>query len=145
MRILLIEDDPVSKDVVKKVLKPEGFELIPAHTLTEAEKRLRLADVVLLSIRLRPESTESFIRQIRFQGIYTPIVVATEPYTLGRLQTMLKNYDIVEMIEKPIDPEKLLLKVTAASKVAEDIHMLDSMAARFKAATQKLESIVGMA
>jgi len=87
MRILLIEDDHVLRDVMSRSLTQGGHRVDVAVTLEEARHwwRVQVFDVVLLDLNL-PESAQlrsgmgnglQVLREARARGDRTPVVVLT--------------------------------------------------------------------
>jgi two-component system phosphate regulon response regulator PhoB len=79
-RILVIDDDPEVRQLVRIMLQRVGMEVIDAETVSMGVRALAtppLPDVVLLDLMLPGESGMDFLRQVRSRPAFSamPIIV----------------------------------------------------------------------
>jgi CheY-like chemotaxis protein len=108
--VLLVEDNPLSRELVIAVLEPLGCEIV---TAASAEEGLELAqslplDLILLDMRLPGMSGYEAIRAIRDQATLRelPVVAVTAQAMQGDEASVLRaGFDAY--ISKPIDNRRL--------------------------------------
>lgn len=112
---LVIDDEQVVLDSVRRILEPEGYNV---HTTTSGKDGIRIAaetpfDIVLTDIRMPFIDGFKVLRDIKRSNPGIPIVVitgyATVQSAVEAIQLGATNY-----IEKPFTPEQLLHVVDAA-------------------------------
>jgi DNA-binding response OmpR family regulator len=79
MRLLLVEDDPELAAVLASGLSEQGHEVVRAESYAAARTRVRLGsfDVILLDIMLPGGSGTDLCREVRADGVATPILMLT--------------------------------------------------------------------
>jgi DNA-binding response OmpR family regulator len=79
VRILLVEDEPATRDLVSRALSDEGFEILSASRREAGTRALRQGGVgaVVLDLWLPDGSGIELCRQWREQGIEVPILMLT--------------------------------------------------------------------
>ena len=108
--ILVVEDSPTARKVIKMVLAREGFGIIEASTGEEAllhAKNTR-PNLVLLDVMLPDMTGYEILPQLREQEhlIDTPVVMLTgKKSSTDRMKGMLAGS--AEYLTKPFDPKKL--------------------------------------
>ena len=105
-RILLVEDHPLNRKLVRAVLEFRGHEIIEAGNVEQARDRLRehLFDVVLLDIQIPGGGGEAVLRTIREEPTLAelPVVAVTASAMAGdRARLLAAGCD--GYISKPID------------------------------------------
>jgi YesN/AraC family two-component response regulator len=79
IKVLIVDDDPGTRETFRTVLRLEGFTPFVAST-GQAGIELSLSsvfDVILVDLRLSDFSGLDVVRQLRSEGLQTPIVVYT--------------------------------------------------------------------
>jgi DNA-binding response OmpR family regulator len=156
MRILLVEDDAVLRDVMLRRLREEGHRVDEAATVEEADHlwRVQAFDVVLLDLNLplsdRPQaglgSGLALLRAARARGDRTPVLVLTaRNRTDERIAGLNAGAD--DYLGKPFDLDEVearlraLVRRAAGSddRVAVGRLVLDRAARRFELEGQLLE------
>jgi CheY-like chemotaxis protein len=121
VRVLVVDDEPDSRELAKRVLGDCGAKVLTAGSADEAEKILaeQSADVILSDIGMPERDGFDLIRSLRSQGISTPAAALTA-FTRAedRLRALHAGYQI--HLAKPVEP-------------AEMIAVVASLAGRFKA------------
>jgi FixJ family two-component response regulator len=72
------------------------------------------------------------------------VVVLSEAFTRAEVEDRLKQYKIVDFMEKPFTAKDLLEKVESAARVADSMSALAVSADRLKAATESLKVVAGL-
>lgn len=118
-RILLVEDEPATRDLHAAVLQGAGFSVEMAASLAEMLEwtaRTRF-DLILLDLRLPDGNALDLVGQLR-QNSSAGIIVATSSRSLGdRMSGLEQGAD--DYLEKPIHPRELVARVrNLASRLA---------------------------
>lgn len=112
IKILIVEDDLTQNQVLSNFLRKEGYTVLSAYNLHEAEELFSSAiDLVILDVMLPDGSGLDFLRNIRlFSNV--PVIVLT---ALGDDYTMLNSFDLKadEYIEKPVSPLVMTKRINA--------------------------------
>jgi DNA-binding response OmpR family regulator len=156
MRILLVEDDAVLRDVMARSLEDAGHRVDPAGSVREADHlwRVQPFDAVLLDLNLpqheRPDSQQGngldVLREARARGDRTPVLVLTaRNRTDERIAGLDSGAD--DYLGKPFDLAEvearlraLVRRAIGSDNVAQlgDL-VLDRRARRFTVAGAHLE------
>lgn len=113
-KILLVEDSPAVRAVIKKHCLREGIEVVEAESGRHAREILRAMqpDLVVLNVVLPDAEGLELCREIRASERlkWTPVVILT---ALGDLEHMKEGYDCGadDYIVKPFRPEEFVLRV----------------------------------
>lgn len=78
-RILIVEDQPTLLDSLSRGLQEEGYEINAAMTVAEAQQALgqHSFDAIVLDVMLPDRDGLSFLRELRSQGVQTPMLIVT--------------------------------------------------------------------
>jgi diguanylate cyclase (GGDEF)-like protein len=115
-KVLIIDDDPSVRELVGETLEARGLSVVSAPNGSEG---LRIAkrdrpDLVVLDARVPGIGGIEFCRQLR-RGFLTstiPVIMMTSPsQPSDRIEGMRMGGD--DYVTKPLDPEELLVRVTA--------------------------------
>ncbi len=111
-RVLVVEDEPAIAESVAYALRRDCFEVQIADSLGEAHSLCRDAALVLLDLMLPDGSGFDFIRQLRRDGHYTPVIVLSsrdsEADRVAALETGADDY-----VTKPFSPREVVARVRA--------------------------------
>lgn len=114
-RVLLVDDDPVHRLIVQRLLKKTAFDLFVAESAGEAIKILRktLLDCVLTDFHM-PVSNGmdllSFIRNNENSAIKDiPVILCTSDISLSKSE--LLNAGFSEILIKPVSDNDILLAI----------------------------------
>jgi type IV pilus assembly protein PilB len=117
-RILVVDDDPVNRALVRKVLERSDFQVAEAADGLAALERLESAgdcDLVVLDLQMPrlsgPEVLSRLKRSVSTAGI--PVVVLTGTEETGT-EAELLEMGAEDYIRKPIDPTRFLARIRAA-------------------------------
>ena len=115
MRILVIEDDNLVADLMRRVLIDDGYDVDVAPVADEGQ-RLALAtpyDAIVLDLELPDRSGLAVLQDLRRAGSTTPIVVATAHDTTADVVRAL-DAGADDYLQKPFANEVLAARVRAA-------------------------------
>jgi two-component system, OmpR family, alkaline phosphatase synthesis response regulator PhoP len=111
-RIILVEDEPALREMIRLNLEAEGYEVNTADTGPKALELIasRHADLIILDVMLPEIDGFQLCTMIRLDGIRTPIMFLTAkdaaPDRVRGLRTGADDY-----MAKPFNLEELLLRI----------------------------------
>jgi DNA-binding response OmpR family regulator len=117
MRLLLVEDDPELAAVLASGLSEQGHEVVRAESYAAARTRVRLGsfDVILLDIMLPGGSGTDLCREVRADGVATPILMLTARDTVDdRILGLEVGAD--DYLTKPFAFRELVARVGALAR-----------------------------
>jgi DNA-binding NtrC family response regulator len=115
MRILIVDDEEVLRDVLEVVLRREGFDVVLASSGEEALNLLdgEEVDLVILDIMLPGISGIDTLRSIRISSPNLPVIVITAFSSIdGAIEAM--KFGAFHYIPKPFKNEEVVLTVNKA-------------------------------
>jgi two-component system, NtrC family, response regulator PilR len=116
MRILIVDDEEVLRDVLETVLRREGFDVLLASSGEEALSVLDRADeidLVILDIMLPGISGIDTLRSIRVSTPSLPVIIITAFSSIdGAIEAM--KHGAFHYIPKPFKNEEVVLTVNKA-------------------------------
>lgn len=128
-RILVVEDEPAISESVAYALKRDGFSVVTAATIAEAETQLD-TDLVVLDLMLPDGSGFDLIGKLRRDGDLTPIIVLSsrdgEADRVAALETGADDY-----VPKPFSPREVVARVRAVLRRARPSRPPDVKARRW--------------
>jgi two-component system, NtrC family, response regulator AtoC len=132
-RILIVEDEPVLRDELRRLFTRQGHEVSEADSVAAAEEGRRLAscDLILADLRLPGGPGTELIA--RAPGV--PVLIMTS-YATVKSAVEAMRMGAVDYIAKPIDHEELVMVVGRILERGKD-------AARAPAAPHSFDGIVG--
>ena len=120
-RILIVEDDKSTNQVISEVMKEEGFEVVRAF---DGETALELffqqkTDLVLLDIMLPKKSGLEVLKEIKISS-RVPVIMLT---AVGDEYTQIKSFDMQadEYVTKPFSPIVLAKRVKALLRLTDPV------------------------
>lgn len=106
--MLLVEDDTISANVLRKILMRIGWQVVIAGTMSEGLHRLDdKPDAIILDLMLPDGDGETILERVRQMGLSAPVAVTTgmnDPVRLKRIQSLSPSV----VLQKPIDLPALL-------------------------------------
>jgi CheY-like chemotaxis protein len=105
-RILLVEDNPLNRQLARDLLEYRGHEVALAATVDEAQGQLRQAtpDIVLVDIQIPGGGGETLLRSIRACAAWKALpVAAVTAYAMAGDKERLIAAGFDAYIGKPID------------------------------------------
>ncbi|GAB4539455.1 MAG: sigma-54 dependent transcriptional regulator [Thermodesulfovibrionia bacterium] len=141
--ILVVDDEPLQRDILKTILDSEGFETYTASSGREAldiTKRLH-PDVVLTDLRMDGMDGIELLEAIPKEPFEPSIIIITAHGTISSAVTAVKK-GAFDYLTKPLDKDSLLLTVRRgverANLLKEKIYLQNELFGRFK-----IEGIIG--
>jgi len=117
MEILVIEDDPTVRTLVKAILEHNGSNVSIAETATDGES-LALGneyDMIILDLRLPDGSGYDVCSNIRDKEIKTPVLfLSAEHETDVKIKCLKVGAD--DYLTKPFNSEELIARIEAISR-----------------------------
>jgi CheY-like chemotaxis protein len=102
-RMLLVEDDADTRNILRRILTLCGWEVVEAGSIAEGLARLEPPpDCLLLDLELPDGAGESILRKVREDGLPTRVVVNTgigDPTRLGEVAGLHPDC----LLRKPLD------------------------------------------
>ena len=121
IRVLLAEDDGEMRDLVTRVLRDEGYEVLEARDGTEAIARLEEGDfdLVLSDVRMPGADGMEVLRRAMARNLHQPVILMTAFGTIEfAVQAMREG--AYHYIAKPFDIDDLVeIAANAAARVRE--------------------------
>src|SRR5438132_9251898 len=116
MRILIVDDEEVLRDVLEAVLQREGFDVVMASTGEQALAILDdddAIDLAILDVMLPGISGIDTLRAMRIANPYLPVIVITAYSSIdGAIEAMKQG--AFHYIPKPFKNEEVILTVNKA-------------------------------
>ncbi|MGE4559479.1 MAG: sigma-54-dependent transcriptional regulator [Desulfobulbus sp.] len=155
MRILIVDDEPLQRDLLGGYLKKQGFEVVEAASGGEAiDCFLRQPiDLVLLDHRMPDLQGDQVLERIKAINPLTRVIMIT---AYGAVDTAVKvmRLGADDFLEKPIDLEGLLAKIRSMEEqlyISEDVARVeesidvDSLPVRMIAASPAMRQVLSLA
>lgn len=119
MRILIVDDDPISLAMLENALQQHGYEVVCANNGLEALEIVRAGEIrMIISDWMMPEmSGVELCRAVRAEGMshYVYFVLLTSRSEAHAVEGLDAGAD--EYLTKPFEPGELLARVRAARRV----------------------------
>ncbi|MDL1949207.1 sigma-54-dependent Fis family transcriptional regulator, partial [Acidobacteria bacterium ACD] len=115
-RVLVVDDEPFARQVLRRLLEAGGYPVVEAATLGEARRALSEGPeplVILLDVLLEGENGIDFLEVYRASGGLVPVLVTT---SLDDVETAVRAMKVGanDFLLKPVPPERLLTAVANA-------------------------------
>lgn len=116
--ILLVDDDPMFRVMLRTFLSKHDFTIIEASTGTESLRSLNSnpeIQLVLTDLRLPDLNGLEVITEIKRRNPQMPIIMMT---SFGDIKTAVKAIKLgaFEYVTKPVNPDEILMNIQAALK-----------------------------
>jgi two-component system response regulator AtoC len=125
MRILIVDDEPLQRDLLAGYLKKQGFSVIEAATGHEAVDRFlrQPVDLVLLDHHMPDLQGDQVLERIKAINPLARVIMIT---AYGAVDTAVKvmRLGADDFLEKPIDLAALLAKIRTIEEklyISEDV------------------------
>ncbi len=135
--ILVVDDEPLQRDILKTILDSEGYETYTAASGTEALNNAEKIhpEVVLTDLRMEGMDGIELLETLPKEPFEPSIIIITAHGTISSAVEAVKK-GAFEYLTKPIDKDSLLLTVRRgverASLLKENIHLQKELFDRFK-------------
>ncbi len=117
--ILLVEDNPLNRQLVRDILIYRGHEVLEAATVSEAKLKLEQAkpDLVLLDIQIPGGGGEVLFKQIRGRPELADVpVIAITAFAMPSDVARFRKLGFDAYLSKPIDTRQFASQVQALIK-----------------------------
>lgn len=125
-RILVVDDEPVNVDLVEALLKPEGYDVVKAHSGEEALFLIKREqpDLILLDLMMPGMTGYDVMRWLKKDRRYRliPIIILTA-YKEEKIKALEEGAD--DFVAKPIEKYELLARVRAHLRMREYLSELE--------------------
>jgi signal transduction histidine kinase/CheY-like chemotaxis protein/CHASE3 domain sensor protein len=115
-KLLVVEDDPVQRDAIAKLLENQAIEIVPAANVADALAELGKTtfDCVVTDLSLPDASGFDLLEQLASNDNYAfpPVIVYTGRSLTGDEEQKLRRYSSSIIIKGARSPERLLDEVT---------------------------------
>jgi DNA-binding NtrC family response regulator len=141
--ILVVDDEPLQREILKTILDDEGYE---THTASSGEEGLGTLkkfqpDVILTDLKMEGMDGIEFIETAKAESSSGTFIVMTAHGTVGSAVEAMKK-GAFDYLQKPLEKDHLLFTVRRAAEHAdllkENLHLQRELYARFR-----MEGIVG--
>ena len=120
-RVLVIDDEPFARQVVRRFLENAGWDVLEAATSAEARKILSEAPepaAILLDVMLDGENGLDFLERYRADGGLVPVIVMTAMEDVATVVRAMRS-GAYDFLVKPADRERILTAVHNAAEKSE--------------------------
>ena len=141
--ILVIDDEPLQRDILKTILDDEGYETYTASSGEEGLKVMKevTPDVVLTDLKMEGIDGIEFIESLPEAPFQPPVIVMTAYGTISSAVDAIKK-GAFDYLSKPLDKDVLLITVKRAGGRAEllkeNLQLQKALFEKFK-----IEGIIG--
>lgn len=141
--ILVVDDEPLQRDILKTILDDEGYETYTASSGEEGLKILQEIhpDVILTDLRMEGMDGIEFIESIPKEPFETPAIVMTAFGTIASAVDAIRK-GAFDYLTKPLDKDVILISVKRAVEkvnlIKENLQLQKALFDKFK-----MEGIVG--
>ena len=114
-RVLVVEDDPVTREVLRRLLRACGCEAVAVDTAAGAEAELDAVEWVFLDLHLPDGGGVELLRSVRRRGLPVKVAVTVATPSVDRVtnaRALKLGADAV--FPKPVEFAKLAAWVRAA-------------------------------
>jgi len=141
--VLVVDDEPLQRDILKTILDDEGYE---TYTASSSEEGLRIVkeftpDVVLTDLKMERMDGIEFIGSIPREPFEPSVVIMTAYGTISSAVEAIKK-GAFDYLTKPLDKDVLLITVKRAVErvelLKENLQLQKALFDRFK-----IEGIIG--
>ena len=116
-RILVVEDDPRMRALIKEYLEKDGYSVSVAGGLSEVESQLaaHIFDAVLTDLRIPDGDGMDVLGRVHEKDRQIPVIIMTG-YATVRSAVQAMKIGAYDYIQKPFEPEELMLIVKRAAE-----------------------------
>ncbi len=109
--ILVIDDEPAIRESLAFALRRDGFTILEAASLREAEERAASADLLILDLVLPDGNGLDFLRRLRARSDVPVIVLTSRDEETDRVVGLEMGAD--DYVLKPFSPREVAARVRA--------------------------------
>jgi two-component system response regulator AtoC len=141
--ILIIDDEPLQRDILTIILSEEGYLVYSASNLEEAEKIINEShpEIILTDLKLGNQNGIDILNNLPQEPVSSLVIVITAFGTISSAVEAIKK-GAFDYLTKPIDREILLLTIKKAEErinlMKENLRLKKELYGKFK-----IEGIIG--
>jgi len=141
--ILVVDDEPLQRDILKTILEDSGYETHTASSGAEAVKITKAfnPEVILTDLKLGEMNGVELLGEVKKEQIVPAVIIMTAYGTVSSAVEAMKK-GAFDYLTKPLDKDVLLITVKRAFERAEllreNLHLQKALFDRFK-----IEGIIG--
>ncbi len=141
--ILVIDDEPLQREIITTILTDEGYSVYSASTIEEAKKIITeyYPEIILTDLKLGNENGIEILNELPYEPFTPAVIVITAFGTISSAVDAIKR-GAFDYLTKPIDKEILLVTVRKAqeriSLIKENLRLREELYGQFK-----IEGIIG--
>lgn len=141
--ILVIDDEPLQRDILKEILDDEGYDTYSASSGEEGLKIIKEVkpDLILTDLKMEGIDGIEFIESLPKEPFDPPVIVMTAYGTISTAVEAIKK-GAFDYLTKPLDKDVLLITVKRAAEKAEllkeNLQLQKALFDKFK-----IEGIIG--
>ena len=141
--ILIIDDEPLQRDILTIILSEEGYLVYSASNLEEAEKIINEfhPEIILTDLKLGNQNGIDILNNLPQEPVSSLVIVITAFGTISSAVEAIKK-GAFDYLTKPIDREILLLTIKKAEErinlMKENLRLKKELYGKFK-----IEGIIG--
>jgi DNA-binding NtrC family response regulator len=141
--VLVVDDEPLQRDILKTILDEEGYETYTAPSGEEGLEIVRKLhpDVILTDLKMEGVDGIEFIESLTHEPFELPVVIMTAYGTITSAVEAIKK-GAFDYLTKPLDKDVLILTIKRAvdrvDLLKENLQLQKALFDRFK-----MEGIIG--
>jgi len=141
--ILIIEDEPSQREILKIILSEKGYNVYVASSLDEARKIINetLPDIILTDLKLGNQNGIDILEDLPEEPYKPAVIVITAFGTISSAVEAIKK-GAFDYLTKPLDKEVLLLTLKKAEErmnlIKENLRLRKELYQKFK-----IDGIIG--
>jgi two-component system, sensor histidine kinase and response regulator len=150
LRVLLVEDNALNREVATSLLVQEGAQVVPAGDGREGLQRLRADgpqayDVVLMDLQMPQMDGYEATRQLRQDPRFDALpVLAMTAHAMSEERQACLDAGMQGHIAKPLDAQDLVHQLQALQRGADRVPAVVELAQDLTAQTQTLPALPGL-
>jgi CheY-like chemotaxis protein len=112
----MVEDNPINRDVLSRLLKRRGYEIAMAENAEEARREIESAvpDIILMDMGLPGVDGWEFTRQLKADQATSSVpIIALTAHAISSDRQRALDAGCDEYEPKPVELDRLLEKMTA--------------------------------
>ena len=137
MEILVVDDEPLQRDIMRMILEEEGYRVVTAASGTEALAQMKKnpADLILTDLKMPGMDGLEILEALRDRGTVPPVLIVTAHGTIDSAIDAVRK-GAFDYLTKPLEKTRLLLAVSKACEQAlilkENARLRQELFGRFR-------------
>ena len=135
--ILVVDDEPLQRDVMRMILEGEGYRVETAASGVEALDHMEKnpADLILTDLKMQGMDGLEILESLRERGMAPPVLIVTAHGTIDSAIDAVRK-GAFDYLTKPLEKTRLLLAVSKACEQAsilkENARLRQELFGRFR-------------